>query len=190
MGKIGLAFRLFFRTLTDQEFANKAQKVADGKFTLEPPRSETPEPPAEPPPPKPAAKKKPMAKEPSRSEALTLMATLQREARFIDFLQESLDAYSDAQVKAAVLEIHRDCRSVVERLFAIRPLLEIEEGEPYEIEAGYDTERIRVTGNVMGEPPYKGTLFHHGWEATKCELPQWQGNTKSANVLAAAEVEV
>ena len=43
----------------------------------------------------------------TRSEAVTLLATLQREARFIDFVMEPLASYSDAQIVAVARDVHR-----------------------------------------------------------------------------------
>ena len=68
--------------------------------------------------PKPAARKPPP--KPARSEAVTLLAALQREARFVDFIKEPLDGYSDAQIGAAARDVHRDCGKVLDRLLAIR----------------------------------------------------------------------
>jgi hypothetical protein len=126
----------------------------------------------------------------TRSEALTLLATLQREARFIDFLQESLDEYADEQVGAAVRDVHRQCRQALERMFALRPLVHEAEGAPIEVPAGFDAGKYRLTGNVAGQPPFRGQLAHHGWEATRCELPSWTGGEGSAMVVAPVEVEV
>ena len=33
------------------------------------------------------------------------------------------------------------------------------------IPAGFDAQSIRLTGNVTGNPPFKGSLKHHGWRA-------------------------
>src|SRR5688500_1390014 len=49
-----------------------------------------------------------------RSEAITLLAALQREGRLVDFLKESLADYSDAQIGAVARDLHRDCGKVVE----------------------------------------------------------------------------
>ena len=127
---------------------------------------------------------------PDRSEAIALLETLQREARLVDFIKEPIDTYTDAQIGAAVREIHRDCGTVFERLFAIRPILLETEGSQVEIAADCDAGRVRLTGNVTGERPSKGKLAHHGWEAQNCELPEWTGSDGTANVLAPAEVEV
>ena len=52
-----------------------------------------------------------------------MLATLQREARFVDFVKESLEGYADAQIGAVARDVHRDCGAVLERLFALRPVL-------------------------------------------------------------------
>jgi hypothetical protein len=129
-------------------------------------------------------------KPPIRSDAVTLLATLQREARFVDLAQESLDGYTDAQVGAAARDVLRDCRKVLERLFALKPVLGQDEGAAVEVPAGFDAGRFRLTGNVAGEGPFRGRLVHPGWEAARCELPAWSGNEASARVVAPAEVEL
>jgi len=146
-------------------------------------------------PPAPQPKQPPAAKPvapkpPARSEAIALLATLQREARFVDFIQESLAGYSDAQIGAAARDVHRDCGTVLQRMFALRPAVADEEGKDVEIPAGFDAGRWRLTGNVTGEPPFRGRLVHPGWEATMCELPTWSGDAATARIIAPAEVEL
>ncbi|MCL2689767.1 MAG: DUF2760 domain-containing protein [Chitinispirillia bacterium] len=126
----------------------------------------------------------------NRSDAIALLALLQREGRLIDFLKESISDYSDAQIGAAVRDVHRDCAAVLERSFEIVPLVEKEEGSQMQIVSGFDPDETRLTGNVTGNPPYNGILRHCGWKASKCELPQWQGSSSSAMVVAPAEVEL
>lgn len=178
MGRILLAFRVFFRTLFNAAAAGKVRALLESageEQAAKPPAIEKPKPPE----PKPA-----------RSEALTLLATLQREARFIDFVKEPIDAYSDAQVGAAVREVHRECAQVLERMFALKAIVDQGEGSEFEVPAEFDAERYRLTGKVVDQPPYHGRLVHHGWEASKCELPTWSGSKASARVVAAAEVEI
>jgi len=140
---------------------------------------------AKPPTPKPSAPKPPV-----RSEAITLLAALQREARFVDFVQESLAGYSDAQIGAAARDVHRDCGVVLQRMFALRPAVTEEEGKDVEVPIGFDAGRWRLTGNVTGEPPFHGRVVHPGWEATTCELPTWSGKSDAARIVAPAEVEL
>ena len=140
--------------------------------------------------PKPVAAKPVTPKPPVRSEAITLLAALQREARFVDFIQESLAGYSDAQIGAAARDVHRDCGVVFQRMFALRPAVTEEEGKDVEVPIGFDAGRWRLTGNVTGEPPFHGRLVHPGWEATTCELPTWSGSAATSRIVAPAEVEL
>jgi hypothetical protein len=177
-----LAFRLFFRVLFQQELAEQVRPLLEAPTEV--PAAEA----ARPAEPTPAALRQ-LA--PSRrSDALTLLAALQREARFIDFIQEPIHAYSDAQVGAAVREVHRACGQVVERMFGLRAVITQDEGSEIEIPVDFDAERFRLTGRVSDNGPQRGRLVHHGWEATRCELPSWTGRQSSMHLVAPAEVEV
>jgi len=127
---------------------------------------------------------------PTRSEALTLVAVLQREGRLIDFLQEPIADYSDAQIGAAARDVHKGCATALDRMLGFEPLLDCAEGESVEVPPGFDPLRYRLVGQVNGQPPYRGTLTHHGWQAERCEIPTWSGAEESRRVVAAAEVEI
>ena len=174
-----LAIRVFFAALFNAAAAKRFEAA------LEPSSSTTEQEPQEP---KPAPPETP--KKPAQSEAITFLAALQREARFVDLTQESLDEYNDEQVGAAARDVLRDCRKVLDRLFKLSPVVAEEEGATVEVPVGFDTGQFRLTGNVAGEPPFNGSLVHHGWEATKCEIPQWSGSDQAARVVAPAEVEL
>ncbi|HRI12678.1 MAG TPA: DUF2760 domain-containing protein [Verrucomicrobiota bacterium] len=171
--RLSHAFRVFFRVLRDDAFADQVAR-------LELPASTKPTPAAPAPPPAP----------PSRNDALTLLAILQREGRLVDFLQEPITPYNDAQIGSAVREVHRGCRQVLERLFDLAPAIATTEGATLRVEAGYDPGRIRLTGPAVGTPPCSGTVAHPGWEARRCELPEWTGTAATARVIAPAEVEI
>jgi len=173
------AIRAFFRTLTSVQTAQEVKRLLDGPSALRPA-----EPPAAP------ATAPLSPKGSARSEALTLLAALQREARFVDFLQESLDGYSDQQIGAAARDVHRDCAKVVARMFALAPVLAEEEGASVDVPSETAPACYRLTGDVSGERPLRGTVVHHGWKATRCELPSWSGSKAAAMVVAPAEVEV
>lgn len=180
MGKLGLAIQTFFRVFSDPEFADQARcwLRGEGKPAVTADAAEaTP------------VQLKPV-KKPSRSEALTLLAALQREARFVDFIQEPIATYSDAQIGAAVRDVHRECGKVLGRLFDLQRVVAAEEGAAVDVPTGFDAARFRLTGGVSGSPPYRGKLCHHGWEAAKCELPAWTGSEEAARIVAPAEVEV
>ena len=163
MQRISIAFRAFFAALLNAELAQSlaaALSTAGGNAPVSDP-------------PETASKPQPVKQlEGSvRSEAVSLLSALQREARFVAFVQ-------------------RDCAAVLNRMFAIQPLLEQEEGEAVGVPAGFDSARYRLTGNVSGQPPYQGRLEHHGWQATKCEIPSWSGSDESALVVSPAQVEL
>ena len=119
--RLSIAIRAFFRSLFNAEIAQQIDSIlAEGGPAV--PELPAPAVPAA----KPSVAKQPP--KPSRSEALTLLATLQREARLVDFFKESLQGYSDAQIGAAARDIHRDTAAVLDRLFALEPVVEGEEG--------------------------------------------------------------
>lgn len=182
MGRVLLAFRVFFAAIFNRETAVRLQQA----LITEVPLIAAPPAPA----PKPVEVVQPAPKKPSQSEAVILLATLQREARLVDFFKEDLSAYSDEQVGAAVREIQRDSAAVLERFFAIRPILHDDEGAAVNVPAGFDAARYRLTGKLTGEAPFHGTLQHHGWETTRCELPAFTGNESAAKTIMPAEVEI
>lgn len=185
--RIGLAFRLFWKALVDGGFAERVQAQLDA------PRIETAAAAAGP-----AVRTAPEATRAraaappraARSEAISLLAALQREARFVDLVKEPLAQFTDAQVGAAARDVLRDCGRVLDRFFELQPLVEQEEGSVVEIPAGYDTGRYRVTGHVGAEPPLRGRLVHHGWIARRCEVPTWSGSAAAQLVVAPEEVEL
>jgi hypothetical protein len=120
---------------------------------------------------------------------LRLLAGLQKEGRFIDFLGENLAQYDDAQVGAAVRPIHEGCRQALRERITIERIYDRDEGSEVEVAAGFDPAAVRLTGNVKGEPPFRGTLQHSGWRATKVDLPATSGDL-DPTVLAPAEVEL
>jgi hypothetical protein len=181
MRRILNAVRIFFRVLFDREVAGQIDDLLKGRGAATVEATAEPRTPAAP---------KPAPRKPSRSEAVTLLATLQREGRLIDFLKESLTGYSDAQIGAAARDVHRECAAVLDRLFGLEPVVAQEEGAEIEIAAGYDAGRFRLTGNVTGQLPCRGRLMHHGWRVSRCELPSWSGKEDAAAIVAPAEVEL
>jgi hypothetical protein len=183
MGRILLAFRAFFRTLFNAAVATEVRRALEAPPSAEAASEVTPAA-------SPVKKEPPAPKRPVRNDAITLLAALQREARFVDFVQESLEGAADAQIGAVAREVHRGCREVLARVFALQAVVSAEEGSTVDVPAGFDAGRYRLTGNVTGEPPFRGTLAHHGWEATVCQLPEWTGTAEAARIVAAAEVEL
>jgi hypothetical protein len=138
----------------------------------------------------PAEPAAPPAPPPDRGEAaLRLLALMQQEGRLVDFLEEDLQPYSDAQIGSAVRAIHGGCRAVLKERLDLAPILPGAEGATVTIERGFDPAAVRVTGNVRGEPPYQGVLRHPGWRSAAFRLPDTTGD-RDHTILAPAEVEV
>jgi Domain of unknown function (DUF2760) len=129
------------RMQRDADFATKVRAL------LEPP-----------PPPKPSG------------APLRLLALLQREGRLLDFLLEDIEAYANEQIGAAVRDIHRNCRKAIQEHLVLEPVLAGEEQSTVEVATGFDPSAIRLTGNVTGQPPFRGTLLHHGWRVKEIKL--------------------
>jgi hypothetical protein len=125
----------------------------------------------------------------SEADAVYTLVVLQREGRLIDFLQEEIDGYSDAQVGAAVRQVHARCRKAIADCFDVRPLHEGTEEERVTVPEGFDPRHIRVTGKATGDPPFEGVLRHRGWCVGKVSFPQ-RHEKLDPKVIQPAEVEV
>jgi hypothetical protein len=136
-------------------------------------------------PPAPAVAKPP---EDQGDRAVQLLAILQRDGRLVDFLMEDLAGYADAQIGAAVRDVHASCRTSLARYITLSPLHAEGEGATVMVDRGVDAARIKVVGNVGGAPPYRGVLRHRGWDATRVELPPLPATFRT--VVAPAVVEV
>lgn len=183
--RIGLAFSLFFKVLFDAVFAGRAAAQLTGAAAPEPPKQV----PAPNEVPAPKAKVEAPPARPPETAALQLLSALQREGRFVDFIQEDVTGVSDADLGAAARLVHQGARKVVGGWFTIEAIWPGEEGAAAVVQPGFDARRIRLTGNVTGEPPFRGTLSHHGWRASDARLPSLSQNA-DATVLAPAEVEL
>ena len=162
--RIGMAWRASWRLARDDAFASQVEKLlATAEHPTGPPR-------------------------PSGAP-LRLLALLQREGRLVDFLLEDIQSYENTQIGAAVRDIHRQCQAALKEHLVLQPLIARPEGETVEIPPGFDPAAIRLTGNVTGQPPFRGTLQHHGWRVTELKLaPPPEGQDEF--VLQPAEVEL
>jgi hypothetical protein len=132
---------------------------------------------------------KAIAPEKTHASGLFVLSVLQQDGRLIDFLQQDVTSFSDEEVGAAARVVHGGCRKALERLIAVAPVLKDAEGSNVTVPAGFDSSRIRLTGNVAGQPPYKGSLKHHGWAATQVKFPILS-DAIDYRVVAPAEVEL
>lgn len=209
MSRIGLAFSSFFRILFGKKLRPDvvaylpadAIKAALPEATPGPKAPETkPEPEKKPEPvvakkPDSTAQRAPVSPRPSgtshdvRDGALALLSLLQREGRLVDFLREPLDTYADADIGAAARDVHRGCKKVLEQCFTLEAVMPGEEDAKVSVPKGFDPGEVRLIGEARGEPPFAGTLRHHGWRAVKTQLPALADGVDRA-IVAPAEVEV
>ena len=167
--RVRVACACFMRALTNAVFARQAEALLQAG----------------------AAPVKVAAPPPERVHAsgLFVLAMLQREGRLIDFLQEDMAAFADADIGAAARVVHAGCRKVLAQCLTLEPVLKDAEGAAITVPAGFDANRIRLTGNIAGQPPFRGALKHHGWATTAVRFPT-SSDALDPRVLAPAEVEL
>jgi hypothetical protein len=174
--RLALALRAGWRILADGEFAVGVLKLERGGLAPSAPAV------AEPPRPAPL-------KETLPDSALQLLALLQQEGRFVDFLEENVAAYSDAEIGGAARVVHEGCRKVIHDYLQIEPVRAEAEGARLTLPAGFDAAAVRLTGNVVGQPPFSGTLIHRGWRVAQIKLPKL-AEGHDVRILMPAEVEL
>lgn len=171
--RLSLAFGTFFRILSDPQFAARVQGLRAAEAAA------------------PSAAREPVSplKTTAPESALQLLGLLQREARFVDFIQEDVDAYSDADIGAAARLVHDGCRKVLREHFTLQPVRQEAEGTSVTLDDGFDAGAIRLTGKVVGRPPFRGSITHRGWRITETRLPKL-AEAHDPAVIAPAEVEL
>ncbi len=128
-------------------------------------------------------------KESTPDAAFQLLSLLQKEARFLDFIKEDISAYSDADIGVAARVVHEGCNKAVNEHFTLDTVRNDQEGSKVTLAEGFDASQVRLTGNIVGKPPFTGTLIHKGWQVTDIRLPKLtEGH--NAKIVAAAEVEL
>jgi len=189
--RFGLALGVLF----DGLFAARAKVLRDeGPAALLPP----------PEPEKPAKKEKPKKAEPdpARDEALRaegallLLQALQREGRLVDFLEEDVATFADAQIGAAARVVHDGCRKALREHVTLAAVRTEDEGAKVEVPDGFDPDAVKLVGAVSGKAPFRGKLLHKGWRAEKIRLPKRVSGAgaptgmDASRTIAPAEVEL
>jgi hypothetical protein len=119
--------------------------------------------------------------------ALSLLSILQREGRFIDFLQQNIDAFPDAEVGAAARVVHEGCRRSLAKHAKVSSIRAESEGSRVTLDVV--SPEVKLVGNVAGSAPYRGVLRHRGWRIEELKLPTRVGD-HDPSVVAPAEVEL
>ena len=165
-----LAFAAFFRVLFDPSFAGKVALLSAASA-----------PPSGPPLPK--------LREVQVDSALQLLGLLQREGRLIDFLEEDVAHYSDADIGAAARVVHDGVKKALDSHVTLERVRSESEGSRVTLSSGFSPSEVRLVGNVVGAPPFAGKLNHAGWRVTHIELPRLS-ESHDLKILAPAEVEL
>jgi len=185
LARFFLAYVAWFRTVLDADFAEGVVRLRRGQLpanagtdaNAQGPTSRAPAP------------KPVILRETSPEAALQLLGILQQEGRFVDFLEEDMSGFSDAEIGAAARVVHEGCRRAVREHVTLEPVRSEGEGARITLGEGFDAASVRLTGNVVGQAPFTGELRHRGWRATRIALPKvTQGHDVA--VLAPAEVEL
>lgn len=169
--RIGLAFRAFFAVLGGKPLPPEVQPaLPPGPSEPEAPETEG---------------------ELSAAEAAAVqtLGLLQAEGRLLDFLSEDISGYSDEEVGQVVREIHLGCKKALEDHFTLEPVRKEPEEGDVTVAAGFDPAEIRLVGQVVGNPPFTGTLKHAGYRASAVRLPRAKTGS-AAYVVVPAEVEI
>lgn len=130
-----------------------------------------------------------VVKEATPDAALQLLGLLQKEARFVDFIEEDIAQFQDAEIGAAVRVVHAGCRKVLHQHFKLEPIRKEAEGSRIILPKGYDAAAVRVTGHIVGQPPFTGALIHRGWQVAEVKLPKI-AEGHDTKIIAPAEVEL
>jgi len=171
--RIAYAFKSFFAILASGEIPRQlAEEIIPPPAAVAPTPQAAMEPPVD-----------------SADRAVQMLAILQRDGRLIDFLTEEIAPYSDAQIGAAVRDLHQSCKQTLARYVTLEPIIASEEGQSITLQEAVDPAAIKLIGNVTGKPPLRGLLRHRGWRVSAVHLPPLPG-AAGRSVIAPAEVEL
>jgi len=121
-----------------------------------------------------------------RSEAITLLALLQRRAGLIDLIYEDLQGLSDEQIGAMARGVLDQTHQCLEECLIVSTIVDGQEGDSIEIPDAASPNRWSILGDVSSE---RGRLMHPGWIASQLELPRWKGSEENSLVISPVKVD-
>ena len=180
-GRLWLSWVCAFRVLFDGQYAARVAQLREGAEEPEAlPAPSVPE--------VPVAVAAPVAAQPSATTgALQLLSLLQREGRFVDFVQQDVAGFGDADIGAAARVVHEGCRRALRAHAKVVSVRNEAEGASVVLESA--TADVKLVGNVAGAAPFRGVLRHRGWRVEDLTLPTLLGSHDPA-LVAAAELEL
>jgi hypothetical protein len=174
-----LALSVFFRALFDGRFAAwlaaSRGPAAAGVARPELPTALAPS--------------EPQAARGTEAGAVLVLSLLQAEGRFIDFVQQDLAGFDDAEIGAVARVVHQGCGKVLHNYLSIEAIRAEPEGQSLRLPEGFDPSLVKLTGNIAGGRTVQGILRHKGWRASDVRLPEVVGGN-GTRVLAPAEIEL
>ncbi len=185
--RIWLSWVTAFRIVFDAGFAAKVMALESPELGPAPQPAATAEPP-----PRPREDPQPAVAlaqtEGAEEGARLLLRLLQRDGRFVDFVQQDITTFGDSDVAAAARVVHEGCRRALAGHAEIAPVRSEAEGSKLTLDAE-QAARVKLIGEVTGKPPFAGVLRHRGWKLESLKLPTRVGGSDPA-ILADAEVEL
>ena len=122
-------------------------------------------------------------------DGVFLLSLFQKQGRLVDFLQQDITTFSNAEIGEAARVVHDGCAKILVDYFTMEAIRTEEEGVLVNVEADYNLSEITLTGNLRGSAPYRGELLHHGWKISDQHPPE-QLDPKSRFIVQPAEIEV
>lgn len=193
--RLAFALGCFVRLLVDARFADAVRRLLAGaRFADDVDLATAALPSAPEPAPEPARLEPKLAPPPAAPEApatspkasaRVLLALLQREGRLVDFLEQPVDGFSDADVGAAARVVHAGCNKALAGRVAFEPVLAEEEGTRVVLSG---TEEHVIVAAAGGAKAGSFTVVHRGWRLVHDELPALTAGHDGA-LLQPAEVE-
>ncbi|HYP77420.1 MAG TPA: DUF2760 domain-containing protein [Polyangiaceae bacterium] len=180
LSRIWLSWLTTFRILFDGRFAAQVLALRAGQVS-----DDSSAPPALPI--TPADSARAHSRPPAADAALQLLALLQREGRFLDFVQQDVAAFPDAEIGAAARVVHEGCRRAIRAHARVVSVRTEAEGAPLTLERA--SEDVKLVGNVAGSAPFRGVLRHRGWRVEELKLPTMVGE-HDLTLVAPAELEL
>jgi hypothetical protein len=177
LGRCWLAWQCAVRVLSDERFASRVAELHSGAPDDVLPPTLPASSPAMPAP----------APAPSASGALQLLSLLQREGRLLDFVEQEVTGFSDAEIAAAARVVHEGCRRALHAHGRVVSVRSEPEGAQLTLERA--REDVKLVGNVAGSAPFRGVLRHRGWRVEDLTLPTLLGG-RDASLVAQAELEL
>ena len=122
-------------------------------------------------------------------DGVFLLSLFQKQGRLVDFLQQDIASFSNAEVGEAARVVHDGCARVLGDYFTLEAIRAEEEGALVSVDTDYNLSEITLTGNLRGSAPYRGELLHHGWKICDQHPPE-QLDPKARFIVQPAEIEV